>query len=30
MAVDRLGHDTAQRLTILLGDDGACLIRELA
>jgi hypothetical protein len=29
-AVDRLGHETAQRRTILLGDDGACLVRELA
>jgi hypothetical protein len=30
IAVDRLGHETAQRLTIVLGDDGACLVRELA
>jgi hypothetical protein len=30
IAVDRLGHETAQRLTIVLSDDGACLVRELA
>jgi hypothetical protein len=29
-AVDRLGHETAQRLTIVLGDAGACPVRELA